>query len=659
MPRRTPSLISLATVDLVAEVDRDEWLEAAQARDVEDTSDEAEAAASLCNRCQNFDIQSFARSPSRRRGYLLKDVEMSARDGCEFCSLLLDGVKDVERPTYFYTTTFNRQKTTNPDLYVHMTVSESYRDDKASLMAPGLRANRLFIQLGDRFSEVRNQSEHEICLAADPSSPAALNEDIIGRCFGGHPSSELYYETARNWIQACLTHSKCNETVSGSTRIDPYFSPLPTRVIEVTREGGRQRPYLRYTEGLHGAYITLTHRWNDGTELCKTTTENYEERLLGGEFGELPQLFWDALVITERLGIKYIWIDSICIIQKGDDADWGREAPKMAQYYQFSIFTLAGTAEDMSNGILHQQPKDITSWVSNLVRLPYRDKMNALAGHFYVYRRRMSLVDEYISQVRSSILFKRGWILQEWLLSKRLLWYTPHGLFYECQQELPRAYDQSQLAFNRANPDLRAHLQLKASFHFSNTNILNFWYHALEVYSGQHLTKPEKDRIMALSGLAKEVGPTLAAQIDLQNEIYVAGLWLRDLHYGLLWEQDHIAQAWTTKIEEAPSWSFASLMTLVRWPERAKGTQSAFKLNGVCLRRQEEHDNPDHFVFGNHRLRPANAAVEMAQFNPENFFSCLHLRGKLHSARPRIPGDRRKSTERRAFNRLRHCSKIV
>lgn len=411
----------------------------------------------------------------------------------------------------------------------------------------------------------------------------------------------------------------------------------------MTRESGRQRLYLRNTEGLHGAYITLTHRWNDGTELCKTTTENYEKRLLGGEFGELPQLFWDALVITEKLDIKYIWIDSICIIQKGDNyADWGREAPKMAQYYQFSIFTLAGTAEDMSNGILHQQPEDITPWVSNLVRLPYRDKMNALAGHFYVYRRRMSLVDEYMSQVRSSILFKRGWILQEWLLSKRLLWYTPHGLFYECQQELPWAYDQSPLAFNRANPDLRAHLQLKASFHFSNTNILNFWYHALEVYSGQHLTKPEKDRIMALSGLAKEVGSILAnpkqsiaAQTDPQNEIYAAGLWLRDLHYGLLWEQDHIAQAWTTKVEEAPSWSFASLMTLVRWPARAKGTQPAFKLDGVCLRRQGEHDNPDHFVFGNHRLRPANAAVEMAQFNPENFFSCLHLRGRLHTVHVR------------------------
>ncbi|KAF2647721.1 hypothetical protein K491DRAFT_763527 [Lophiostoma macrostomum CBS 122681] len=420
--------------------------------------------------------------------------------------------RNVERPTYFYTTAFNGQKTTNPDLYVHMTVSKNYQDDKASLMAPGLHANRLLIQLGDRFSGVRNQSEHEICLAADPSSPAALNEDIIGR----------YFLRWRSVLRIVLRHSE---------RLDPSF----LNPFEI-------------------AYITPTHRLNNWTELFKTTAENYEVRLLGDEFGELPNLSWDALVVTEKLGYNYIWIDSICIIQKGDDFAGGGKHRRWRSTinYQFSIFTLVGTSEEMSNGILHQQPEDVTPWASNLVRLPYRDERNALAGHFYVYRRRMPLVDEYISQIRSSILFKRGWILQEWLFSKRILWYTPHGLFYECHQELPRAYDQSQLAFNLTNPGLRAYLQLKASFYFLNTNILNFWYHALEVYSGQHLTKPEKDRIMALSSLAKKVGTILtnpkqstAAQIDLQKEIYVAGMWLRDLHYGLLYEEDHSAQGWT------------------------------------------------------------------------------------------------------------------
>lgn len=56
--------------------------------------------ALLCKCCQRFDIRSFARSASQRRGYLLRDVQASASDGCEFCSLLLDSVKNVEsRPT--------------------------------------------------------------------------------------------------------------------------------------------------------------------------------------------------------------------------------------------------------------------------------------------------------------------------------------------------------------------------------------------------------------------------------------------------------------------------------------------------------------------------------------------------------------------------------
>lgn len=470
-------------------------------------------------------------------------------------------------------------------------------------------------------------------------SPAALSGDVLGRYIGSDPSSTSHYETAQSWLQACASHSKCHETVSGSIRIDPYNSPLPTRVIEIARESGQQRLYLRYTDGLRGAYITLTHRWNEFTGRCITTTSNIEGRLLGEDFGELPQLFQDAFIIAENLRIKFIWIDSICIIQQGDNlTDWRREAPKMAHYYQFSVFTLAGTAVDTTGGLLQPYTKDAVPWSSKLVRLPYRDRTTTTAGNFYCFRRRVPVVDEYMDQVRSGILFRRGWILQEWLLSKRLLWYTRHGLFFECQQELPRSYDQSQLTFTRAGSDVQAHLRLKASFHFSNSDILGFWYPVLEVYSGQHLTKPELDRILAVAGLAKEVGSILAnpkrlpsLQNETQSEVYVAGLWLRDIHHGLLWEEHHTTAPCTCKLEEAPSWSWASLLTPVRWPGRGKGTKGAFRVTGVCFKRQRRHDIPDHLVFDGCRLRPFNAMTEQPTFDPTNMFSCLHIRGKLHT----------------------------
>ncbi|KAG4433303.1 hypothetical protein IFR05_011223 [Cadophora sp. M221] len=643
MLRRRASLISLATIDPDAEPYHDDWEYEPPPLSIGAVCGAAEAETSLCSRCQNFDIQSFSKSTDRRKGFLLKEVEAAAAEGCQFCRLLLDAVKDIEKPDYFYTNVFMGVTKLSPDLYVHMTISDSYKDENPASPSLGLQANRFLIELGDRFSGMKSPSSHEICIAADPGSPAALNGDILGRYIGGDPSSTSHYETAQNWLRACTSHSKCNETVSGSIRINPYDAPFPTRVIEIVREDDRQRLYLRHTDGLHGAYITLTHRWNEFTGQCITTTSNIEGRLLGEDFEQLPQLFQDAFTIAEKLGITFIWIDSICIIQQGDDyVDWRREAPKMAQYYQFSVFTLAGTAEDMTDGLLQPYAKDAIPWSSKLVRLPYRDKSHAVAGNFYCFRRRLPVVEDYMDQVWSSILFRRGWILQEWLLSKRLLWYTPHGLFFECQQELPRSYDQSQLTFTRASSDLQAYLRLKASFHFSNIDILSFWYPVLEVYSGQHLTKPELDCILAVAGLAKEVGSILAnpsrrpsLESDTQNEVYVAGLWLRDIHHGLLWEEQHTAKPWTSKVEEAPSWSWASLFTLVRWPERSKGTKNIFSVTGLCFERKGRHDIPDHLVFNGCRLRPYIALTERPTFDPTNMFSCLHIRGKLHTVNVR------------------------
>src|SRR2546423_15026229 len=107
------------------------------------------------------------------------------------------------------------------------------------------------------------------------ASPAAENNDVIGRYLGHNPASEEHYATVRNWIKECSAHEKCNQTVSGSTSINAYQSPLPARCIEISR--GAKRIGLRKTEGTRGAYITLTHRWNQETEACKTTTDNYGE----------------------------------------------------------------------------------------------------------------------------------------------------------------------------------------------------------------------------------------------------------------------------------------------------------------------------------------------------------------------------------------------
>jgi hypothetical protein len=61
----------------------------------------------------------------------------------------------------------NRRTPTKRTLYLHMTLPENYTNSTNQPVSPGLRVNRLLAEIGDRFSEVRNASEHELCLAAD------------------------------------------------------------------------------------------------------------------------------------------------------------------------------------------------------------------------------------------------------------------------------------------------------------------------------------------------------------------------------------------------------------------------------------------------------------------------------------------------------------
>ena len=129
----------------------------------------------LCDRCRNFDLHAFGKTPSQTKGYLLRDVQTWADSSCAFCALLARSIRDIDTPEYFYASAITWWlRTTKPDIYVHMTVSKNYEAPSIELDSKKLNANRLLVRLGDRFSEVKAESEFEICLAADAGEQGAL-----------------------------------------------------------------------------------------------------------------------------------------------------------------------------------------------------------------------------------------------------------------------------------------------------------------------------------------------------------------------------------------------------------------------------------------------------------------------------------------------------
>src|SRR5438034_1924444 len=70
----------------------------------------------------------------------------------------------------------------------------------------------------------------------------------------------------------------------------------------------------------------------------------------------LPKTFQDAVLLTRALGVRYLWIDSLCIIQD-DEKDWKRENPKMGEVYQYATITIAAAhARDSSEGCFYEEP---------------------------------------------------------------------------------------------------------------------------------------------------------------------------------------------------------------------------------------------------------------------------------------------------------------
>lgn len=228
--------------------------------------------------------------------------------------------------------------------------------------------------------------------------------------------SELHFKLIKEWIRLC-DEGKCSQDRRPCPK--PDRARMPTRVIDVG--DGYPMLFLRdkdkISQGAH--YVALSHCWGKppgkqeettkeqkepSKELGKnwnwsTTTSNKEKRAQGFLITELPQTFQDAIEVTRKLGQRYLWIDSLCIIQ-GENGDWETEAKKMEAVFKNAYYTIAATsAEDSNKGFLNRalEKKD-----SQYVTVP-----NSSHGKVYV----CTSIDDFHSDVEEGVLNKRAWVL--------------------------------------------------------------------------------------------------------------------------------------------------------------------------------------------------------------------------------------------------------
>ncbi|KAJ3549171.1 hypothetical protein NM208_g640 [Fusarium decemcellulare] len=357
------------------------------------------------------------------------------------------------------------------------------------------------------------------------------------------PCCEEYSSILSSWIAECAsTHTKC---ASGPTR-------LPSRVLDVASE---DHIFLHISSGESAPFTALSHCWGRSRHMT-TTTFNVDSHRQGIRFTSFPKTFQDAISVTRTLGIRYLWIDSLCILQD-DKADWEVESSQMADIYGSAHVVIAASqASNSSEGFLDRSGESVYLQAKNAVQMG--EITNPDGSVSTLYRRRMGGRGYYCdsrhhSKLEEEPLTKRGWVLQENILARRIIHFTKDELLWECMECLKcECMEVDNSTINTKSTGMVREMQYVT---FSDINMVadkhELWLHLLSKYSSLGLTK-ESDRLPALSGLAKTWQARGASQ-------YLAGLWEDNLLESICWTAAQNIETRRGSQYRAPSWSPFSL----------------------------------------------------------------------------------------------------
>ncbi|KAK8018138.1 hypothetical protein PG991_007328 [Apiospora marii] len=291
----------------------------------------------------------------------------------------------------------------------------------------------------------------------------------------------------------------------------------------------------------------MSHCWGGHVPL-RLLSDNIDDLQVELPVAQLSQSFRDAIEVLQWLGLSYIWIDSLCIIQN-PPADWERESALMAEVYSNSHCNIAAAhAANGTHGCFTERDPHLVK--------PLKIDLNwgLNPGVYYA-------VHENIWQhnVMETPLNSRAWVCQERYLAPRNLFFGETQLFWEC-------YDCSACeTFPAGLPPGLTKMVKMSDPHTSGAAVrrqrslseepeldaLSLWGEIVGQYSKGQLTFPD-DKLVAVSGLASRM------EKHVQSE-YLSGLWRKHLAAQLLWEINLGAPGERLDFYTAPSWSWASV----------------------------------------------------------------------------------------------------
>ena len=277
---------------------------------------------------------------------------------------------------------------------------------------------------------------------------------------------------------------------------------FPKRVLDVSN---------LETTGIIRLVASVSHCWGLGPMLTTKST-NIAEHENGIKLSNFPRTFQEAMAFALKMGVRYIWIDSLCIIQDSAE-DWETESKKMANIYTDGHFTIAASrSRGSEQGLYSESPPE---------NIGEKMVVSSSNGKEYPFRFRKPI------DHNTWPLLKRAWVYQERWLSRRIFHFAIEEIVWECMESTRCECSHAVSAWDKSRSIDSKALHHKVLASASSDDLADQWREMVTKYASMSLTYT-KDIFPALSGLAK----TMESR-GMRD--YCAGSWKEGLTIDLLW----------------------------------------------------------------------------------------------------------------------------
>ncbi|KAH7176377.1 heterokaryon incompatibility protein-domain-containing protein [Dactylonectria macrodidyma] len=489
--------------------------------DIDTDSDESSDDQRLCQKCSAINGEALMSADGYRHA-LSRSMLADTVSSCDLCNLLSQFI-DPGSISQFNSHSFKNYQNlrlgarpidpTNPHLGNVLTATID--TDTAGTVTNSIRDVEVWTSLGDP--------------AAKYGVPV-MNIDLTNT-----KSPETF-----RFILSCLDECSKHNCVS-PLRLKSSES-FPSRLLNL----GANSVCLVDVETACPPYIALSHCWGTNLLKCMTKTANLPQMKANIDWHDLTPTFRDAVEITRRLGVRYIWIDALCIVQDSRE-DWANESIKMGDIYHNAFLTISAShARDGSGGCFNKQSSvglgETTITITTNDHSTGLKSSIMLSSTFQFHPPRV---------VEDSPINSRGWVYQERILSPRIVHFTATQLIWECRKayrlEDLRPLASSTIPSMVLRPEILDTAMLVERWH---TDIVS-------TYCKREFTKYE-DRLVALAGIAQ------VYQLHIRDQ-YLAGLWTSHLPYGLSWTHRKRHNRQGLEGHRYPSWTWASHNGEITW----------------------------------------------------------------------------------------------